>query len=105
MSSGVGHSYVASGSKSETGASAFSGTGASGGVSGAATGSGPAGPARCGSGEFYVAKVLDQLCRISVDCARAVEDIYQSHRPRDSAMPSSSKKGKAMDPETRSTLF
>ncbi|WAQ93484.1 UBR3-like protein [Mya arenaria] len=51
-----------------------------------------------GSGEFYVRRVLDQLCRVSRDCARAVEDVYQGQRPKDTGSP---KKGKAMDPDTR----
>ncbi|XP_060602002.1 E3 ubiquitin-protein ligase UBR3-like, partial [Ruditapes philippinarum] len=51
-----------------------------------------------GDGAHFINRLLDKLCTKNRDCARAVEDLYNSQRPKEGAIP---KKGKATDPESR----
>lgn len=52
-----------------------------------------------GTGAYYLQRLLNKLCQQSAECARALEDLYSAQQqPKD---PSTSKKGKAMDNETR----
>ena len=52
-----------------------------------------------GDGSHFVQQLLDKLCQQSLDCARLVEEMYQSHSPKEGA---TLKKGKAaVDKEER----
>ena len=54
-----------------------------------------------GEGSHFVQRLLDKLCQQSMDCARLVEELYQTQVPKEGAA-STSKKGKSsVDKEER----